>query len=160
MKKEKKQYAWMPSNCETFYDTFDSIEEAVAEAQKQWDEKYGYYEEEDENNTEIALLIVDKFNPETYMERFGEELIDKLQEQLSDFTLYCDLDSEVECKNVAEFNRAVKEALMPVINEHLSFYADQVGEPLNLTYDVKTRKYTWEEKEYDVIPEAFKRKEE
>ena len=38
-------YAWMPSNCERFYETYESIEEAVAEAQKQWDEKYEYYEE-------------------------------------------------------------------------------------------------------------------
>lgn len=42
MKEEKKIYAWHPSNCDTFYETFDSIEEAVAEAQKQWDEKYEY----------------------------------------------------------------------------------------------------------------------
>lgn len=156
MKEEKKIYAWLPSNCETFDDTFDSIEEAVAEAQKQWDEKYEYYEEEDENDTGIALFAVQEFNPEPYMERFGEELIEKLQEQLDNFTSGIDGDPEVCCNHIPAFNRAVKEALMPVIKDHISYYMAQVGNPLTLTYDVKTRKYTWEGKEYDVIPEAFK----
>lgn len=31
---EKKQYAWLPSNREVFYETYGSIEEAVAEAQR------------------------------------------------------------------------------------------------------------------------------
>lgn len=77
-KKEKKMYAWMPSNCELFHETYDSIEEAV------------------------------------------------------------------------------KEALMPLIKEHLSFYMDMVGDHFNITYDVKTRKYTWQGKEYDSLPDAFK----
>ena len=44
MEEEKKMYAWMPSNCERFCETYGSIEEAVAEAQNQWDEKYEYYD--------------------------------------------------------------------------------------------------------------------
>ena len=113
-----------------------------------------------ENNTGIDLMLVEKFNPETYMKGFGDELIDKLQEQLDDFTCYCDVDSEVECKDKAGFNKAVKEALMPIVKEYLSFYMDQIGMFLNLTYDVKTRKYTFEGKEFDDIPEVFKAKEE
>lgn len=156
MKEEKKVYAWMPSNCDTFDETYDSIEEAVAEAQNQWNEQYEYYEEDAENDTQIALMVVKQFNPEKYMERFGEELIEKLQEQLDDFTCFCDIDSEIFCKDKNEFNKAVKEALMPIIKEHLSFYMDQVGDHLDLTYDVKTKKYTYEGKEFDSIPEMFK----
>ena len=158
---EKKLYAWMPSNRELFHETYDSIEEAVAEAQKQWDEKYEYYEDEEEyNNTEISLLSVRQFNPEKHMERYGEELIEKLDEHLGDFTCGTEAESEVDCKDVAKFNKAVKDSLMPLIKEHLSFYMDMVGERFNITYDVKTRKYTWQGKEYDSLPDAFKEKEE
>ena len=76
----------MPSNCERFYETYESIEEAVAEAQKQWDEKYEYYEEEDENDTEIFLMVASQFNVEKSLERYGEDLVDYLEEQLYDFT--------------------------------------------------------------------------
>ena len=158
--KEKKMYAWMPSNCELFHETYDSIEEAVEEAQKQWDEKYEYYEEDDENDTEISLLSVRQFNPEKHVERYGEELIEKLDEDLGDFTYGTEAESEVYCKDVAKFNKAVKEALMPLIKEHLSFHMDMVGEHFNITYNVKTRKYTWQGKEYDSLPDAFKEKEE
>lgn len=160
MKEEKKMYAWMPSNCERFDETFDSIEEAVAEAQKQWNEKYEHYEDEDENDPEICLMSVHQFNPEKYVERYGEEFIEKLDEDLGDFTYGTEAESEVFCKDVAKFNKAVKEALMPLIKEHLSFHMDMVGSHFNITYNVKTRKYTWEGNEYDVIPEAFKYKEE
>lgn len=157
---EKKLYAWMPSNCELFHETYDSIEEAVAEAQKQWDEKYEYYEDEEEyNNTEISLLSVRQFNPEKHVERYGEELIEKLDEDLGDFTYGTEAESEVFCKDVTKFNKAVKEALMPLIKEHLSFHMDMVGEYFNITYNVKTRKYTWQGKEYDSFPDAFKEKE-
>lgn len=156
---EKKLYAWMPSNCGLFHETYDSIEEAVAEAQKQWDEKYEYYEDEDDNNTEISLLSVRQFNPKKHVERYGEELIEKLDEDLGDFTYGTEAESEVYCKDVTKFNKAVKEALMPLIKEHLSFYMDMVGEHFNITYNVKTRKYTWQGKEYDSLPDAFKEKE-
>ena len=158
--KEKKMYAWTPSNCERFYETYGSIEEAVAEAQKQWDEKYEYYEDEDENNTEIILLSVRQLNPEKHVERYGEELIEKLDEDLGDFTCGTEIESEVFCKDVTKFNKAVKEVLMPLIKEHLSFHMDMVGEHFNITYNVKTRKYTWQGKEYDSLPDAFKEKEE
>lgn len=157
---EKKLYAWMPSNCELFHETYDSIEEAVTEAQKQWDEKYEYYEEEDENDTEISLMSVRQFNPERHVEHYGEELIEKLDEDLGDFTYGTEAVSEVFCKDVTKFNKAVKEALMPLIKEHLSFYMDMVGSHFNITYNVKTRKYTWQGKEYDSLPDAFKMKEE
>ena len=157
---EKKLYAWMPSNCELFHETYDSIEEAVEEAQKQWDEKYEYYEDEEEyNDTEISLLSVRQFNPEKHVERYGEELIEKLDEDLGDFTCGTEAESEVYCKDVAKFNKAVKEALMPLIKEHLSFYMDMVGEHFNITYNVKTREYTWQGNKYDSLPDAFKEKE-
>lgn len=159
--KEKKMYAWMPSNCEMFDETYDSIEDAVSEAQKQWDEKYDHYEDEDEyDNTEIYLMTVRQYNPETYLERFGEDLIDGLDESLADFTSGTEVDSEVYCKDKSKFNEAVKSALMPLIKKHLTFNMDLVGDILDLTYNVETRKYTWQEKEYDVLPDEFKCKEE
>ena len=74
MEEEKKMYAWMPVNCERFCETYGSIEEAVAEAQNQWDEKYEYYEEEGENSTEIYLMVADQFDIEKSLERYGEDL--------------------------------------------------------------------------------------
>ena len=154
---EKKLFAWMPNNCETFDDSFDSIEGAVAEAQKQWDEKYDHYEDEDEyNNTEIYLMTVRQYNPETYLERFGEDLIDMLNEDLSEFTSGTEVESKVYCKDKSKFNEAVKSALMPIIKKHLSFNMDLVGDILDLTYNVETRKYTWNGKEFDVLPDEFK----
>ena len=158
MNKEKKMYAWMPTNCERFYEVFDSIEEAVCEAQKQWDEKYEYYEEENENNTEIYLMVVEQFSIEKSLERYGEILVEYLDEQLADFTLL--EDSRVSCRSKDLFNQKVKESLMPIAKECLSFETDMVGYHLSLTYNVETRKYNWNGVEYEAVPEAFKVKEE
>lgn len=152
-------YAWMPSNCERFYETYDSIEEAVAEAQNQWDEKYEYYEEDGENNSEIYLMVAKQFNPEDRFNRYGENIIDYLEDQLCDFTHGIDSDSGVSCSNLVLFNRNVKESLLPLVKEFLRFQDDMVGDILSLTYNVETRKYDWNGKEYDEIPEAFKEKE-
>ncbi len=157
MDKEKKMYAWLPSNCERFYEIYDSIEEAVVEAQKQWNEKYEYYEEEGENNTEIYLMVVSQFNIEKSLECYGETLVEYLDEQLFDFTSF--EDSRVYCRYNNVFNQKIKEALMPIVKECLTFEADQVGHILLLTYNVETRKYSWNGEEYDVIPDAFKCKE-
>lgn len=159
MNKEKKMYAWMPSNCERFCETYDSIEEAVAEAQKQWDEKYEFYEEEDENNTEIYLMVARQFNPEECLNRYGENFIDYLEDQLYDFTHGTDLDSVVSCSNIVLFNQKVKESLLPLVKEYLRIQDDMVGDILTLTYNVETCKYCWNGVEYDAIPEAFKSKE-
>lgn len=159
MNKEKKMYAWMPSNCERFYETYDSIEEAVAEAQNQWDEKYEYYEEEGENNTEIYLMVARQFNPEDRLSRYGEDLIDYLEDQLCDFVHGTDSDSGVSCSDLVLFNQKVKESLLPLVKEYLTFVDDMVGDILSLTYNVETRKYSWNGEEYDEIPEAFKEKE-
>ena len=158
MSEEKKTYAWLPSNCERFYDVYDSIEEAVAEAQKQWDEKYEYYEEEGENNAEIYLMVAEQFSIEKSLERYGEILVEYLDEQLFDFTS-CE-DSKVYCRSKDLFNCKVKDALMPIVKECLSFDTDQIGANLTLTYNVETRKYYWNGVEYDSVPEAFKLKEE
>lgn len=157
MEEEKKMYAWLPSNCERFYEVYDSIEEAVAEAQNQWNEKYEYYEEEGENNTEIYLMVVDQFNIEKSMGCYGEILLEYLDEQLFDFTSF--EDSKVSCKCKELFNQKVKEALIPIIKECLSFDTDQVGNILTLTYNVDTRKYNWNGEEHDAVPEAFRKKE-
>lgn len=159
MEEEKKMYAWVPSNCERFYETYDSIEEAVVEAQKQWDEKYEYYEEDGENNSEIYLMVARQFNPEDRLSRYGEELIDYLEDQLCEFTHGVDSDSGVSCSNLVLFNRKVKESLLPLVKEFLRFQDDMVGDILSLTYNVETRKYSWNGEEYDEIPEAFKEKE-
>ena len=159
MDKEKKMYAWMPSNCERFYETYDSIEEAVVEAQKQWDEKYEYYEEEEENNAEIYLMVARQFNPEDRLDRYGENLIEYLEDQLYDFAHGTDSDTGVCCSNLVLFNQKVKESLIPLVKEFLNFQDDMVGDILTLTYNVETRKYTWNGEEYDVIPDAFKCKE-
>ena len=156
MNKEKKMYAWMPSSCERFYETYGSIEEAVEDAQRQWDEKYEFYEEEGENNAEIYLMVVEQFNVEKSLERYGEILVDYLDEQLFDFTS-CD-DSNVSCKCADLFNQKVKEALMPIVRECLSFDTDKVGHHLTLTYNVEIRKYCWNGVEYDAIPDAFRLK--
>lgn len=159
MEEEKKMYAWMPSNCERFDEAYGSIEEAVAEAQNQWDEKYEYYEEDGENNTEIYLMVARQFNPEDRLNRYGEDLIDYLEDQLCDFTHGTDSDSGVSCSNLVLFNQKVKESLLPLVKEYLNFVDDMVGDILSLTYNVETRKYYWNDEEYDAVPDAFRKKE-
>ena len=158
MNNGKNMYSWLPSNRERFYEVYDSIEEAVAEAQKQWDEKYEYYEEEGENNTEICLMVVEQFSIEKSLECYGEILVEYLDEQLFDFTS-CE-DSQVYCRSIDLFNKKIKDSLMPIVKECLSFDTDQIGSYLSLTYNVETRKYYWNGEEYDSVPAAFKLKEE
>ena len=158
MNKGNLKCAWMPSNCERFYETYDSIEEAVAEAQNQWDKKYEYYEEEGENNTEICLMVARQFNPEDRLNRYGEDLIDYLEDQLCDFTHGTDSDSGVSCSDLVLFNQKVKESLLPLVKEYLTFVDDMVGDILSLTYNVETRKYYWNGEEYDAVPDAFKKR--
>ena len=94
------------------------------------------------------------------MNRYGEDLIDYLEDQLYDFTHGTDLDSGVSCSNLVLFNQKVKESLLSLVKEFLSFVDDTVGDILSLTYNVETRKYYWNGIEYDAVPEAFKEKEE
>lgn len=142
-------YSWIPTNKEIFDDTFNSIEEAVAEAQKQYDEKYEMYED-NSNNTEIYLMTVHVFNVENYLDNFGESIIDLLDCNLYDFTN--NIDSEVYCNNKEEFNKEVKSALLPLIKKYISFNFDAIGDFLDITYNVKTRKYYWKGQEYNNLP--------
>ena len=84
--------------------------------------------------------------------------MDYLDERLYDFTGL--EDSKVSCQCGDLFNQKVKEALVPVIKECLSFYIDQAGRCLTLAYNVETRKYYWNGEEYETLPEAFKQKGE
>lgn len=161
---ERKIYSWMPENSEMFYDVFDSIEEAVKDAQKQWDEKDGFYYDGDGHyhySTVIHLMRVRRFNPEKHLDEFGDTVIDYLQEQLDGFTSGCEGDPQVAVKDADEFNLAVKQALLPLVRKHLFSYFDMVGDTLTLEYDVKNRKYllNGEECSEDVL-EQFKEKEE
>lgn len=158
MDKEKKLFTWLPSNKETFYDTYNSIEECVKEAQKQYDEKYEYYEEEDENSLDINLYVVEKYNPEKYLNKFGSHLLDLLNDNLIDYMEGIDVESEVYCpvNKEDEFNQKVKDALLPLINEYVSFHMDMKGTFLELKYNVKYRVYLIGDTEYTEIPEKFK----
>lgn len=170
---KKKRFAWFPDNVERFYDTFDSIEEAVADAQDQFDNKYEMYEDYAEfneetddpddfdlNSTDITICEAEKYNVDKFLNRFGENLIDMLNEDLGDFMFGVDCDSDVYCQpgKIGEFFKEVKSALKPLIDKYLIFYMDELGHSLALTYNVKTRKYKWNDVEYDEVPAEYKEK--
>ena len=69
-----------------------------------------------------------------------------------------DVESEVYCpvNKEDEFNQKVKYALLPLINEYVSFHMDMKGTFLELKYNVKYRVYLIGDTEYTEIPEKFK----
>lgn len=145
----KRLFSWKPKNLDIFLETYDSIEEAVKDAQEQFDSKLGLYDEVSEyNSTVIHLMRVRKFNPEKQLDEFGDDVIDYLQMQLEGFTSGCGGDAQVEVRDSDAFNLAVKQALLPIIDKHLSFYFDMVGDVLTLEYDLNKRKYVLDGKEY------------
>lgn len=46
----KKEYTWYPDNQERFSEVFDSIEQAIENAQKKFDSKADEYDEDEENS--------------------------------------------------------------------------------------------------------------
>lgn len=161
---KKTQFTWLPENCETFYEVYDSIEECIAEAQKQFDERYEYYEyeddedfdESDKNSTIITVSKVVDYDMDKFIDSIPDMIVDRLEDKHYDFTGVTDIESEVYVDKFDEYKKEVIDALTPIIKKRLSVYPSQVGQALNFTYNVKTRKYIYEEQEYDELPEPFR----
>ncbi len=55
----KKEYTWYPDNQERFSEVFDSIEQAIENAQKKFDSKADEYDEDEENSSVIIIGLVE-----------------------------------------------------------------------------------------------------
>jgi hypothetical protein len=93
-KKSKTQYSWYPEKgiC---YDVFDSIEEAVGDAQNRYDNGDEPYEDE-YTPAIICVGPVRSFDMENAVKVIAENIEDDIYEQMANFSSGCDFESECQ----------------------------------------------------------------
>lgn len=142
----KPQFSWFPDNgnCP---DVFNSIEDAIADAQSRYDKGDYPYEDGDEYTSHIiGVGSVRYFDFKNAVETIAESIEDNIYEQMSDFASGCDF--ECECyvskeEKEAFINEAVT-ALLPIVEKYVFVNPEWVCTPTG-KYDLEKR--TWVEPE-------------
>lgn len=71
----KTKYTWYPENCDTYYDTYSSIEECISAAQKEYNTKTGNFYGCDNRYSPIIIVgIVEKINPYKLIEEWRKNI--------------------------------------------------------------------------------------
>lgn len=92
----KKEYTWYPDNQERFSEVFDSIEQAIENAQKKFDLKVDEYDGDEENSSVIIIGLVEKFIIKSAVESIVDDIQDNLECSISDFAFGMDWESEAQ----------------------------------------------------------------
>lgn len=138
------EYTWLPSNVSTFYDTFDSIDSMLKQAQKEWDEKNGefYYDNNSNNNSHIINIgEVENFNINDNLDSLVDDFIDRIEEMIGDFAFGTDTEGEVFFNDKKIFKEKYKDFIKKLINEDCSFYPSMKMKIYKEQYDLKEK--TW-----------------
>lgn len=138
---ETKQYSWFPENgnCP---DLFNSIEEAIADAQHKYDEEYEEYEDKDETSEIISIGYVRHFDMQKAVKIIVDNIEDCIGEQLHDFSSGCDFESEcyVSKKDQETFAKEAVDALLPIVEKYVFVNPQWVCTPTH-KYDLCKRKF-------------------
>lgn len=136
-----KQYSWFPENgnCP---DLFNSIKEAIADAQHKYDEEYEEYEDKDETSEIISVGSVRHFDMQEAVKVIVDNIEDYIGEQLHDFTFGCDFESEcyVSKKDKETFTKEAIDALLPIIEKYVFVSPEWVCTPTH-KYDLSKRDF-------------------
>lgn len=138
----KKEYTWYPDNQERFSEVFDSIEQAIENAQKKFDLKVDEYDGDEENSSVIIIGLVEKFIIKSAVESIVDDIQDNLECSISDFAFGMDWESEAQIldKHKAEFKEKAVDALSPLIEKYFHFSPEMKSIPV-LKYNLEKKKY-------------------
>lgn len=141
--KNNKEYTWLPVNQGTFSNTFQSIEDAIADAQDKFDKEYEEYEDGDEYNSHIITIgEVERYNVKSAVESIVDDIHDNLESDISDFAFGMDYESEAQIleQHKSEFKEQAVNALLPLIEKYFYFSPQMKSIEIN-QYNLKERKF-------------------
>lgn len=138
----KKEYTWYPDNQERFSEVFDSIKEAIENAQEKFDSKADAYEVDEENSSVIIIGLVERFNIKSAVESIVDDIQENLECSINDFAFGSDWESEAQIldKHKVEFKEKTVDALYPLIEKFFYFSPEMKSIPV-LKYDLAEKKY-------------------
>ena len=137
-------YTWCPCNLLTFSETFNSEEDAIANAQFCYDNKIGYYCDDNcINSQDIFVGEVLEFDLEKninlFMEQFNDFMLSRLKEFSDGLSVKCDIFSNNN-GNIECFKTEAAKALTLLARKNIIFYPPMITE--NCTkYSLKYKKY-------------------
>ncbi|SFK99343.1 hypothetical protein SAMN05216357_11054 [Porphyromonadaceae bacterium KH3CP3RA] len=142
MKTETEQkFSWFPEdgNCP---DVFDSIEDAVKDAQSKYDEKRDEFDKYSDNSEIINVGVVRFFDLKMAVKTFLYDLRDNIWDQHDDFAFGCDCDREchISDKDKEIFTEEALNALYPLVEKYFFVNPEWVCAPTR-RYDLKNKKW-------------------
>ncbi|NDV93492.1 hypothetical protein D0T84_00980 [Dysgonomonas sp. 521] len=138
---EENKYSWFPENGNCT-DLFDSIEEAIKDAQHKYDEGYEEFEDKDESSPIISIGSVRHFDVQKSVNIIVDNIEDYIGEQLHDFSSGCDFESEcyVSRKDKETFAKEAVQALLPIVEKYVFVNPQWVCTPTD-KYDLKNKEW-------------------
>ncbi|MDR3141941.1 MAG: hypothetical protein LBU37_09490 [Tannerellaceae bacterium] len=141
--KIKNQYSWFPKdgNC---YEIFDSIEDAIKDAQCRYNNRDDPYEDRDEYTSSVIYAgTLRRFDMGNAVKKIVEGIEDDMYDQMSDFSSGCDAESEcyVRKKDKEVFIKEAVQALLPIVEKHVFINPQWICVPTG-EYDLKEKRWT------------------
>lgn len=138
----KKEYTWYPDNQGRFSEVFDSIEEAIENAQEKFDSKVDEYEVDEENSSVIIIGLVERFNIKSAVQSIVDDIQENLEYSINDFAFGSDWESEAQIldKHKVEFKEKTVDTLYLLIKKFFYFSPEMKSIPV-LKYDLAEKKY-------------------
>lgn len=137
----KKEYTWYPENSDRFNDTYDSIEDAIEDAQDRFDNQCEEYEDED-NSHIINIGEVEHFNIRAAVESIVDDIQDNLECSINDFAYGMDWETEAQIlkKDKDTFKEEAINVLLPIVEKYFHFSPEMKSWDIK-QYDLKEKKY-------------------
>jgi hypothetical protein len=140
-KKSKTQYSWFAENGDC-HDVFDSVEEAIEDAQHRYDEEWEEFEYRDEVLPVAYIGPVKFFNMENAVKTIVEGIEDNIGDMLYEFIGACDFDAEcyVSKKDKDAFVKEATQALLPIVKKYVCISPQYICTPTG-QYDLKNKNW-------------------
>ena len=143
MKTETEQkFSWFPKDG-TCPDVFNSIDDAIKDAQERYDKGSEPFEDGDEYVPPVINVgTVRYFDFKDATEKIVDGIEDDIYEQMSDFNFGCDFESEcyISRKDKEAFKKEAIEALLPIVDKYVFVNPEWVCTPTK-KYDLKNKKW-------------------
>lgn len=144
---EELKYSWFPDNASICEDIYNSQEEAIADAQKRFDNEDHPYEDGDMYTSPvISVGRVRTFNIKDAVTNFLESIEDHIGDQMCNFASGCDTEAEcsIQEKDRKSFLEEASTALYPIAKKYLYVFPEWVCGVEIGKYDLSSK--AWVEK--------------
>lgn len=139
----KQEFSWFPENGQCS-DTFNSAEDAVKDAQKEYDDGNLFFEDEEANIVNVGPIR--RFDFKEAVKSIVEDIEDNIYAQMCDFASGCDIEVEsyVPKQDNDKFINEAIFSLLPVVEKYVftnpAWVCTSAGK-----YDLKERKWVGSE---------------